>query len=792
MSDNATLTLEIQDPYIGSAYAPQIAITPHESSHTVAVTYDDADSGITTLTFDVDDGVSPTVAVSETSTTITVTITDRSGAHSYTVNKTDAAIAAAESAASAANSAAENANSKATLANNAAGSANDAASNANSKATAANTAAGNANDAASNANAKAGLANSAATAANDAATLANQKAALANDKATLANTAAGNADTATTAANGAATLANTKAGLANDAATLANTKAGLADTAATSANDAATAANTAAAAATEAAESITGAYIPMLVSGGADDLMANSVSAEYIHRESGASADGVARIDVLKGNTVRWNQLNNNSSSTNTLQGVTITNNNDGSWTLNGTATANGTKYFRSGFTMKAGHKYLAKGCPSGGSSSTYYLGFNGNYDDIGAGGINTVGSNDVPGSNFRLEVKTGASFENVKMWPMFFDLTAMFGAGNEPSTVAEFEAMYPNAYYDYDAGSLLNVNIEGVKTVGFNQWDGDWELGEIQYSTGADSQNSNYWRSKNYIPIFPNTTYFAYSPTASGKYIRARFYDANKEYVGGDYASGTGQTGTAFTTPAGAYFMRFVPSVADIPNHDVCINISDTDRNGTYEPHWTSSRSIAAETYFPSGMKSAGTAYDELQRDKAVTRIGAVDLGTLTWEYIESSIQGAGWYFKGSGADGIKLTEGYWSDVPNLKCVKYDAGKLGSVVSNPIDMTITVSNWQAGVIMVKDSTYTDAATFKTAMDGVMFCYELATPTETAISPALSLNYKVGAGSTEQVMVDETADAPQTAPVPMKVSYPANIVSRIAALEAAIAELATS
>ena len=32
------------------------------------------------------------------------------------------------------------------------------------------------------------------------------------------------------------------------------------------------------------------------------------------------------------------------------------------------------------------------------------------------------------------------------------------------------------------------------------------------------------------------------------------------------------------------------------------------------------------------------------------------------------------------------------------------------------------------GYILIKDSNYSDAATFKTAMSGVQLCYELATP----------------------------------------------------------------
>lgn len=42
-------------------------------------------------------------------------------------------------------------------------------------------------------------------------------------------------------------------------------------------------------------------------------------------------------------------------------------------------------------------------------------------------------------------------------------DLTQMFGAGNEPTTVAEFERMYPEAYYPYSAPTLKPVQIAGI-----------------------------------------------------------------------------------------------------------------------------------------------------------------------------------------------------------------------------------------------------------------------------------------------------------------------------------------
>ena len=41
----------------------------------------------------------------------------------------------------------------------------------------------------------------------------------------------------------------------------------------------------------------------------------------------------------------------------------------------------------------------------------------------------------------------------------MFCDLTEMFGAGNEPSTVEEFRALFPLDYYAYNAGERTCVS---------------------------------------------------------------------------------------------------------------------------------------------------------------------------------------------------------------------------------------------------------------------------------------------------------------------------------------------
>ena len=46
----------------------------------------------------------------------------------------------------------------------------------------------------------------------------------------------------------------------------------------------------------------------------------------------------------------------------------------------------------------------------------------------------------------------------------MIFDLTVMFGSGNEPTTVEEFEAMFPEDYYPYNAGEIVSAGVTEVE----------------------------------------------------------------------------------------------------------------------------------------------------------------------------------------------------------------------------------------------------------------------------------------------------------------------------------------
>lgn len=184
-------------------------------------------------------------------------------------------------------------------------------------------------------------------------------------------------------------------------------------------------------------------------------------------------------IKSIGGKTIVWNQLIDETYGGSVTRGnVTIVNNKDGSYTVftNGAATETVTAgvYF-----LKANRdsgKYYLKGSPSNGKEIGYSL--SGTYiwkpeygkADYGNGVIidDNVFLNYSDTVTIRVNEGTVISTPIV-FKPQLFNLTKMFGAGNEPSTVEEFEAMFPSDYYPYNAGELMSAPVNAVMEQGKN-----------------------------------------------------------------------------------------------------------------------------------------------------------------------------------------------------------------------------------------------------------------------------------------------------------------------------------
>ena len=141
-------------------------------------------------------------------------------------------------------------------------------------------------------------------------------------------------------------------------------------------------------------------------------------------------------------------------SATQTRHGVTFTNNGDGTITVNGTN--NGEIYYSLEVltSIPVGHKVII----DDGNSTLYFFGGMWTKDNVVIGTIRPRTIFTLPSNLARLNMlyfvrynTGGVTYNNELSRPQLFDLTAMYGAGNEPTTVAQFRADYPNELYDYN-----------------------------------------------------------------------------------------------------------------------------------------------------------------------------------------------------------------------------------------------------------------------------------------------------------------------------------------------------
>lgn len=121
----------------------------------------------------------------------------------------------------------------------------------------------------------------------------------------------------------------------------------------------------------------------------------------------------------------------------------------------------------------------------------------------------------------------------------------------------------------------------------------------------------------------------------------------------------------------------------------------------------------------------SAGTAknYVDHENKKYVQCVGSVDLGTKNWLMHKDGDYTPFFYLNAGGISDIR------GGTSNFLCQKYQYAKIG-VTDNATGLYVLENT----MVRVRNTTYTDAAAFKQAMQGVMLYYELDTPIVTDIS----------------------------------------------------------
>lgn len=520
-------------------------------------------------------------------------------------------------------------------------------------------------------------------------------------------------------------------------------------------------------------------------------------SVPYNFRTAGGSLDiGDREFDKLVGLSLPWNQLADKSNfpSSDSGNGVVLTNNADGSWTITGQQeSATMVQRRLTNFIACSSHKYFigtGNALPNGiyvqiykNNGATEVTGFTN-----ASGTIISVTDATNIGLWFLVPSAYGSQI-NYKFIPQVIDLTQLFGStiadyiySLETATagagVAWFKKFFPKQYYAYNSGEIESVKVSSHDMVGFNQWDEEWVKGYFwKTSNGTISYSSDTTtciRNKNLIPVLPNTAYHFNKPTV-GYLQRLAYFDSDGNFINTLDLSNNNQGGT-ITTPSNCHYLSFfTEAYGTTYKNDVCINLHwDGARDGEYEPYKKNSYALdPIELRGILKLDSNNEPYadgDTYEADGTVTRkYGIVDLGTLNWTMGSNDIMFATFA-------GLKYVPA--DVVVNAICPKYTA-ITKNAFGTGVDKTFRSDN-SAAILYFKDSAFSDSSTFKTAMNGVYLVYELATPTTESADPFTDPQ-TVDNWGTEQYVDKAYTDGDRDVEIPCghETKYPVNLRDKL-------------
>ena len=450
---------------------------------------------------------------------------------------------------------------------------------------------------------------------------------------------------------------------------------------------------------------------------------------------------GNNRFESLLGNSKKWNQLFKVRNNATGEHGLTITPS-DGGFILNGTQNEQGdtTEYFTlSSVDIPIGgltpnHKYFVGGIsdlrakattvhadtalhiPNAGGATSPYSG------TLKEDCILTVTAANTAVTRFYLFVHNNDSWSNVKANIIFIDLTLIYGAGNEPTTVADFKKDYGAAYYAYNAGTILSSKTAQLISRCRQQWDEEWKHGYYNQNTGVYADFATYICSKNPIKVIQQTDYYLAQHNIN-KICYICWYDESGNFLGTSWYS-TSQP--VRTSPVGADTAQI--TILDFGagdyNHNLTLSVFWEDGEG-YDQYYPYQAQIVDLPNIE--LRSAGTAKDEAYaQGGGKRRLGYVDLGTLSWGRVllENNIHG---FVANLSTFKPQVNP---DEIAHLICSKYISltrrqlyteGKTG------------ISSWSTtSTISIRDPNYEESseADFKTAMSGVYLVYELLEETD--------------------------------------------------------------
>lgn len=353
-----------------------------------------------------------------------------------------------------------------------------------------------------------------------------------------------------------------------------------------------------------------------------------------------SSDNGLLKNIVVKGNTVQNStkglNLINCTSKTTTINGITMVNNGDGTYTVNGTATDD-FDIALAPYTTKQNIYYTLSGCPSGGSKTTYYLDPRGYEYDTGRG-TTIINPNQDFSNYIRIVIKKDVTVNNLLFKPMF----------NEGQTAQPFEPYtggQPSPSPDYPqeikavsklsgafySKNLFDFNI--IKDSNITRGTAVWTNNSVTITSNASDCYTESYSKKNYIKVKPNTTYtllFKRDKSVQGSiYIfKKKNYDDSNYYDVSCNTSSDLKKAWTFTTKSSTNYLAFRLGIYQSGqtctfSEIMLVEGSHTWDNISYE---NGKQSLLNYT-LQNPLYKLGDVYDyiDLNRGKIVRNIGVV-----------------------------------------------------------------------------------------------------------------------------------------------------------------------
>lgn len=403
--------------------------------------------------------------------------------------------------------------------------------------------------------------------------------------------------------------------------------------------------------------------------------------------------NGVARIEKIKGNSVVINNCLENKFN---QKGYFVTQYEDGSFLVKRNPEVTSGRYFSDFFkpgTKFTNHKYaiiihyVAYNIVDGGYIyiDFYSIGdkqYGPKIRQNGEGLITTI----VPcadTSTNRPIISYGPDGEEEILIKSRYaiDLTKMFDAGNEPTTAEEFWQRLPKGIdiSKYNEGAIIDGNYGGIKTVGFNAFNGTY----AKVCAGCP-----YYLGGNYTSLG--------FTTEEGGALEAITIPTSAESVG--------------TTPSDRLYTPLQNGYIYAEGENININISwGTEYgylNGTYQPYKPFERDLSwVSKYFPAtineetkyGMRRAGNVRDEIRFNST----------TQKWEAVQNV--GVRAYAEGDAEDTSVTTDGtntnYALATPDVKEME-EIPNLDFDVSDYGTEELIVAEGAQSAPLVADITY--------------------------------------------------------------------------------------